>query len=120
MFKKTPENPQFELFSTPSTQMGRREAKKYDDPDADYRKKGDQKVKGYSVNITETCNDTDDEKDKPNLIVNVQVKGASAADNDYLKEAITNIRENVSTDIMFMDKPCPTWKLSDNNRSKSA
>jgi len=32
MFKKTPENPQFDLFSTPSTQMGRREAKKYDDP----------------------------------------------------------------------------------------
>jgi hypothetical protein len=27
MFKKTPENPQFDLFSTPSTQMGRREVK---------------------------------------------------------------------------------------------
>ncbi len=70
------------------------------DPDADYRKKGDQKVKGYSLNITETCDDTDEEKDKPNLIVNVQVKGASAADNDYLKEAITNIRENVSNDTI--------------------
>jgi len=43
-------------------------------------------VKGYSVNITETCDDTDEQKDKPNLIVNVQVKGASAADNDYLKD----------------------------------
>jgi hypothetical protein len=32
MFKKTPENPQFDLFSTPSTQMGKCEAKKYDDP----------------------------------------------------------------------------------------
>jgi len=32
MFKKTPENPQFDLFSTPSTQPGKREAKKYDDP----------------------------------------------------------------------------------------
>ncbi|MDN5307385.1 MAG: hypothetical protein PWP16_748 [Eubacteriaceae bacterium] len=32
MFKKTPENPQFDLFSTPSTQMRKREAKKYDDP----------------------------------------------------------------------------------------
>jgi hypothetical protein len=32
MFKKTPENPQFDLFSTPSTQMRKRKAKKYDDP----------------------------------------------------------------------------------------
>ena len=52
------------------------------------------------MNITETCDDTDEEKDKPNLIVNVQVKGSSAADNDYLKEAITNIREKVSTDTI--------------------
>jgi len=28
-----------------------------DDLDATYRKKGDQKVKGYSVNLTETCNE---------------------------------------------------------------
>ncbi|NLJ82743.1 MAG: hypothetical protein GX330_06425 [Bacteroidales bacterium] len=32
MFKKTPENPQCDLFPTPSTQMGRCEAKKCDDP----------------------------------------------------------------------------------------
>ncbi len=63
-------------------------------------KKGDQKVKGYSVNITETCDDTDEQKDKPNLIVNVQVKPASAADNGYLKDAVTNIQEKVSTDII--------------------
>lgn len=69
-------------------------------PNGDYRKKGDQKVKGYSVNITETCDDTGPEKDKPNLIVNVQVKPASAADNVYLKEDITNIWENVSTEII--------------------
>lgn len=32
MFKKTPVNPQYDMFSTPSTQLGKREAKKYDDP----------------------------------------------------------------------------------------
>ncbi|MGB3977059.1 MAG: transposase, partial [bacterium] len=84
----------------PKEDITAKSVQNHNDPDADYRKKGDQKVKGYSVNITETCDDTDDEKDKPNLIVNVQVKGASAADNDYLKEAITNIRENVSTDTI--------------------
>lgn len=34
MFKKTPDNPQYDMFSTPSTQLGKREAKKYDDPGA--------------------------------------------------------------------------------------
>ncbi len=38
MFKKTPENTQFDVFSTPSTQMGKREAKKYDDPGAWYNR----------------------------------------------------------------------------------
>ena len=35
------------------------------DPDAEYRQKGQQKVKGYSVNITET---TDQKEDAPDLI----------------------------------------------------
>lgn len=52
------------------------------------------------MNITETCDDTDEQKDKPILIVNVQVKPASATDNGYLKDAVTNIRERVSTDII--------------------
>jgi hypothetical protein len=34
MFKMTPENPQFDLFSTPSTQMGKREAKKIITPES--------------------------------------------------------------------------------------
>jgi hypothetical protein len=72
----------------------------HNDPDADYRKKGDQKVKGYSLNITETCDNTGQEKDKPNLIVNVKMKPASAADNGYLKDAVTNIQEDVSTEII--------------------
>lgn len=54
------------------------------DPDADYRKKGDQKIKGYSTNITETV----DEQGKPNLITDVQVKPANASDNGYVQEAI--------------------------------
>ncbi|ULB33996.1 hypothetical protein [Proteiniphilum propionicum] len=45
------------------------------------------------MNITDTCDDTDQEKDK----LNVQVKLANAADSGYLKDAVTNIREKVST-----------------------
>lgn len=53
------------------------------DPDAEYRGKGDQKVQGYSVNITETV-----EGGKPSLITSVQVEGATASDCHYVEEAI--------------------------------
>ena len=54
------------------------------DPEAEYRQKGQQKVKGYSVNITETT----DQADAPSLITGVQVEGATAADNAFYEEAI--------------------------------
>jgi hypothetical protein len=56
--------------------------------------------KGLQREHHRDLDDTDEEKDKPNLIVNVQVKEASAADNDYLKKALTAIREKVSTDTI--------------------
>lgn len=54
------------------------------DPDATYRDKGDQHVTGYSYNITET----DQEGDKPSIILDVQVENASTADNSYTKDAV--------------------------------
>lgn len=54
------------------------------DPDAAYRSKGGKKVKGYSANITETC----DEDGKPNLITDVQVKPANAADNGFVRRPL--------------------------------
>lgn len=59
------------------------------DPDAAYRSKGGKKVKCYSTNITETC----DEDGKPNLITDVQVKPANVADNGFVEKAIGNTRE---------------------------
>lgn len=60
------------------------------DPDATYRRKENKKVKGYSTNITETC-----DSDGLNLIINVQVKNVSAADNGFFEQAITESQENV-------------------------
>ena len=55
------------------------------DTDCHSRNKGDQKVKGYSINVTESCDD-----DKPlNLIGHVYVRKASTSDvdfDDYRKE----------------------------------
>lgn len=53
------------------------------DPDSAFRNKGDQKVKGYSVNVTETCS-----KDNLNLITNVIVEKANTPDTEFVEPAI--------------------------------
>lgn len=55
------------------------------DPDAAYRKKSHQTVNGYSINVTETCND-----EGLNLILDVQTEKATQADTDFVKPAIDN------------------------------
>ena len=65
------------------------------DTDCHYRNKGDQKVKGYSINVTESCDD-----DNPlSLISQVTVKKASVSDVDFLQTSI-----NKAQDI-FTEKP---------------
>lgn len=53
------------------------------DPDSAYRNKGDQKVKGYSVNITKTCSEKG-----LNLITNVIVDKANKPDTAFVAPAI--------------------------------
>lgn len=65
------------------------------DPEAEYRLKGEQKVKGYSINVTETT----DQADAPSLITSVQVEGATAADNAFYEEAITKAQETTGTEV---------------------
>ena len=71
------------------------------DPDARYRNKGGNKVKGYSTNITETT----EEKNKPSLITNIQVKGATAADNGYVEESIKQTEKVTGNkvDVVYAD-----------------
>lgn len=65
------------------------------DPDCHYRKKGGQQVKGYTVNVTESC---DDEK-ALNLIAQVDVKKASCSDVGFLQAGIDKGQE------VFTDRP---------------
>ena len=65
------------------------------DPDAEYRGKNGKKVKGYSTNITETT----DEPGKPSLITDVKVKGASAADNGFVQDAIDSTKDVTGNDV---------------------
>jgi len=53
------------------------------DPECAYRNKGDQQVKGYSVNITETCSE-----ENLNLITNVIVEKANTPDTAFVEPAI--------------------------------
>jgi len=53
------------------------------DPDSAYRNKRDQQIKGYSVNITETCSENN-----LNLITNVIVDKANIPDTAFVEPAI--------------------------------
>ena len=59
------------------------------DTDCHYRNKGGNQIKGYSINVTETC----DKGDPLNLITNVQVATASTADIDFLQPAVEATKE---------------------------
>jgi hypothetical protein len=53
------------------------------DPDCAYRNKDGQQVKGYSVNVTETCDD-----DSLNLITDIQVAKANQPDTEFVQPAL--------------------------------
>lgn len=80
------------------------------DPDAAYRTKNGQTVKGYSVNITETCNPTG-----PNLITDVQVERATVSDNSFVTSALGTTKEivdrvkEVSLDGAYQDETNRTY-----------
>lgn len=58
------------------------------DTDCHYRDKDGNRVKGYSVNVTESC-----DKEGLNLISGVAVKKADAADNGFLEKGIAQAGE---------------------------
>ena len=78
---KVIENEQIEL--RPREEISSSSLQSPHDPDSAYRNKGDQTVKGYSVNITETCS-----KDNLNLITNVIVEKANTPDTVFVEPAI--------------------------------
>ena len=59
------------------------------DTDSTYRNKGGNGIKGYSINITESC----DDGEVLNLIGHVDVREASASDLDFLQDDIKKVEE---------------------------
>jgi len=65
------------------------------DTECHYRKKDENQVKGYSINVTETC----DAGSKLNLVTHVAVDTASAADCEFLQPSIEATRKVVCQKI---------------------
>jgi len=59
------------------------------DTDCNYRNKDGNKVKGYSINVTESC---DEDKDL-NLIGHVDVRTVSTSDVDFFQDDIESVQE---------------------------
>jgi len=78
---KVLDNKQIEL--RPKEEIASSSVQSPHDPDSAYRNKRDQQVKGYSVNVTETCSD-----DNLNLITNVIVDRANVPDTTFVEPAI--------------------------------
>ncbi len=58
------------------------------DTDCHYRNKDGNKVKGYSINVSESC-----DENSLNLISGADVRVVSASDNDFLKDGVKGANE---------------------------
>ena len=64
------------------------------DMDSEYRDKGGNKVKGYSVNVAETC-----DEGKLNLIVNVRTEGCGTSDVEHFQDGLVKAQQVVAGTI---------------------
>lgn len=85
------------------------------DPDAEYRSKRGKKVKGFNTNLTETC----DEKGKPNLITNVNVEGATTADNTFVESGVKGTEEVTGNKVETLHSD-GAYQSEDNRRFAEA
>lgn len=69
------------------------------DTDCHYRDKDGQKVKGYSMNVTESCDDDGDDKPSLNLIAHVDVKNVSTSDVAFFQDNVQKAQEVVPQKI---------------------
>ena len=88
------------LEAIPSKEISPRSVQNPNDPDAAYRDKNGEEVRGYTHNITETCDDEDKAKarngkeiQKPKLIVDVQVEPSSTPDTQLYEPGVEGAME---------------------------
>ena len=79
-----------EVLPKPPKEIASSSLQSAHDEEAAFRRKGKDKVKGYSVNLTETCGE-----DGLNLITDVDVKPATSPDNAFVQAAIQRTQQVV-------------------------
>jgi len=72
-----------EIKLKPNSEITAKSIQSIHDLEATYRNKDKQKIQGYSINVTETCND-----DGLNLITHTKVKESTTPDTEFMQEAI--------------------------------
>ena len=84
-----------QLEAVPSKEISARSVQNPNDPDATYRSKNGEEVRGYTHNVTETCDDDDKAVTangktikKPKLIVHVEVEPASTPDTQLFEGGV--------------------------------
>lgn len=93
-----------EIKMKPSKEISATSVQNPHDPEATYRKKEKQEVKGISVNITETVSEieegTEDSKSRDiAIIVGCDVENASTADSTYLEPGIADAEETTGEKV---------------------
>lgn len=87
------------IHSKPNNQLSASSLQSPDDLEATYRNKRGQGYRGYTANITETC-DPDNELQ---LITNVQVAPNNVDDTQLLAEALPELKERTDLDTLYTD-----------------
>jgi hypothetical protein len=85
--------------SKPNDQLSASSLQSPDDLEATYRNKRGQGYRGYTANITETC-DPDNELQ---LITNVQVAPNNVDDTQLLAEALPELKERTELNMLYTD-----------------
>lgn len=83
----------------PGKQISPRRLRSPDDPDATFRRKGQQEYEGMVANITETC-----DPDNPvQLIAKVQTAPNVVEDTTLLVEALPELKERTGVEVLYND-----------------
>ena len=87
------------VTTIPGTEISASSLRSPDDPEATYRKKGNQSYQGYVTNVTETC-----APENPfQLIVQVQTAPNNTEDADLLVAAVPELKARTGVETLYND-----------------
>ena len=83
----------------PDEEISPRRLRSPDDPEATFRRKAGQKYEGYAINLSETCDPSNDFQ----LILMTQSAPNVEEDTTFLKAALPELKERTDVDTLYND-----------------